>query len=156
MKEHHPHLRHLRAGTEQRKSHQNPAGRMDILIKPCHHRWKKKKVSEAQNEIDVVKKKNCFHYCVNSDFSSPQSIRAGELGHQTELCKMRIMNNYVWYFYNFISQALSIFAGCLKRTNDRLLPCVGFICMLTRQSSVCSHGECSAGSGSGQARSWFL
>ena len=41
MKEHHPHLRHLRADTEQRKSHQNPTGRMDILIKPCHHIRKK-------------------------------------------------------------------------------------------------------------------
>ena len=70
-----------------------------------------KKVSEVQNKIDGVKKKNCFHYCVNSDFSNLQSIRAGELGHQTELCKMRIMNNYVWYFYKFISQVLSIFAA---------------------------------------------
>lgn len=69
---------------------------------------------------------------MNSDFSSLQSVRDGELGHQMELRKMRVMNNYVWYFcITLLAECFSVLAGFLKRTNDRLVSYMGFICLLT-------------------------
>lgn len=65
----------------------------------------------------------------------------GELRHQTELCKMGVMSNDLFFFTSLLAEGFSVITEFLKTTNDSLDSCLGFIRLLTGQCSVFHHRE---------------